>query len=87
MNVIVQLAPLASVALLHVPPRLNFGGAAGYDMLVAAAVPILVMVTVRAALTCPTTTLPKASDEVDALTLGLAPPPGRLAPWRLARRK
>ena len=62
-------------------------GGAGYDMLVAAAVPILVMVTVRAALTCPTTTLPKASDEVDALTLGLAPPPGRLAPWRLARRK
>ena len=84
---IVQLAPLASVALLHVPPLVNFAGAAGYDMLVATAVPILVTVMVCAALVCPTVTLPKASDEVDVPMLGLAPPPGRLAPWRLARRK
>ncbi len=69
-NVIWQLAPAASVALLQVPPLLKRGGAAGYDMLVAAAVPAFDTVIVCAGLVVPEFTEPKASDDGVAVTLG-----------------
>ena len=81
MNTIVQLAPAFSVALAHVPDLLNFAGAGGYDMFVAAAVPLLDTVIVCAVLVWPTVMLPKDSEVADVLTLGpaAAPPvPDRL---------
>ena len=42
---------------------------------VAAAAPLLVIVTVRAALVVPTVWLPKATDDGDGLRVGLPPPP------------
>jgi len=66
----VQNWPGFSVALLHVPDLLNFAGAAGYDMLVAAPVPVFDTVIVCAPLVVPVATLPKASDGGVALTLG-----------------
>ena len=46
------------MALLQVPDLLNFAGAAGYVMLVAAAVPVFETVTVCGLLVDPTLTLP-----------------------------
>ena len=66
----VQLALAASVALEQVPPLVNLGGAAGYAMLVALALPVLETVIVCAALVWPMLTLPNDSDVGDAWTLG-----------------
>jgi hypothetical protein len=71
-NVTVQDAPALSVALPHVPPLLNFAGAAAYDMLVAAAVPVFDTVMTCAPLVEPVATLPNASDSGAAETLGCA---------------
>ena len=84
----VQLAPALSVVPAHVPDFVYFAGAAGNDMLVAAAEPALETTTVCDALVWPTVTLPNAIDEGETLTegvgLGLGLPPGTPAPCRLA---
>src|SRR3982750_2999480 len=69
---IVQLAPAPSVALPHVPDFVYFAGAAGYDMSVAAAIPLLVTVMDCAALVWPTVTLPNERKLADEFTLGEA---------------
>ena len=66
----VQLAPALSVALAQVPDLLNSAGAAGYDMLVAGALPTFDTVIVCGPLVLPRLTLPNESDVGEAVMFG-----------------